>query len=87
MQLSMASSGQNVILSAVHWGPKIKKKLQDMGLTPGVKIHVISTNAQGAFIVDIRGSRLVLGGALTEQILVEPVADENTVCQKIIGGK
>ncbi|WP_053954836.1 MULTISPECIES: FeoA family protein [Clostridia] len=71
MPLSMANPGQEVILNAINWGPKLKKKLQDMGLTPGVKLNVISNNTNGAFIVNVRGSRLVLGSVVTQQIMVE----------------
>ncbi|MCT4619433.1 MAG: ferrous iron transport protein A [Marinisporobacter sp.] len=71
MPLSMVNPGQNAILNAINWGPKLKKKLQDMGLTPGVKINVISNNTNGAFIINVRGSRLVLGGVVTQQIMVD----------------
>lgn len=71
MPLSMANSGQRVILNSINWGPKLKKKLHDMGLTPGVEIDVISNNTNGAFIVNVRGSRLVLGGVVTQQIMVD----------------
>lgn len=73
MPLSMAGAGEEVILKNINWGYKMKKRLQDMGLTPGVKISVVSNNTNGAFIVNIRGSRLVLGGGVTGQILVDRV--------------
>ncbi|QXM06840.1 FeoA family protein [Crassaminicella indica] len=71
MPLSMVNPGQNAILNSIRWGPKLKKKLQDMGLTPGVEINVISNNTNGAFIINVRGSRLVLGGVVTQQIMVD----------------
>ncbi|RKD21423.1 ferrous iron transport protein A [Caminicella sporogenes DSM 14501] len=71
MPLSMVNAGQEVILKKINWGPKMKKRLQDMGLTPGVKLSVISSNTNGAFIINVRGSRLVLGGVVTQQILVD----------------
>lgn len=71
MPLAMTGSGQEVVLKAINWGPKMKKRLQDMGLTPGVKVSVISNNNNGAFILDVRGSRLVLGGMVAHQILVD----------------
>ncbi|WP_099189839.1 FeoA family protein [Tepidibacter mesophilus] len=70
MPLAMANPGQEVVLQTINWGPKMKKKLQDMGLTPGVKISVISNETNGAFIVNVRGSRLVLGGVVAQQIMV-----------------
>lgn len=71
MPLSMVNVGEEVILKSINWGPKIKKRLQDMGLTPGVKISVVSNETNGAFILNVRGSRLVLGGGITQQILVD----------------
>ena len=71
MPLSMANVGQELTLKIINWGPKMKKRLEDMGLTPGVKLSIISNDTNGAFILNVRGSRLVLGGALTQQILVD----------------
>ena len=73
MPLSMTSVGQEVVLKAINWGPKMKKRLESLGLTPGIKISVISNDSNGAFILNVRGSRLVLGGSVTQQILVELV--------------
>ena len=71
MPLAAARNGQEVILKAVNWGPKIKKRLCDMGLIPGVKVKVVSTDTNGAFIVMLKDSRLVLGGVVTQQIMVD----------------
>ncbi|MFZ5969276.1 MAG: FeoA family protein [Bacillota bacterium] len=71
MPLAMAKIGEEVVLKQILWGPKMKKKLEDMGLTPGVRINVISNDLNGAFIVNVRGSRLVLGGVVTQQIMVD----------------
>lgn len=70
MPLAMVKAGQEVVLKDINWGPKMKKKLQDMGLTPGVKISVISSDTNGSFIINVRGSRLVLGGVVAQQIIV-----------------
>lgn len=73
MPLAMVKSGENVVIKTINWGPKLKKKLQDMGLTQGVKISVISNDSNGAYILNVRDSRLVLGGVVTQQILVDVV--------------
>ncbi|SHK39933.1 FeoA family protein [Tepidibacter formicigenes] len=70
MTLAMVNTGKEVVLKSINWGPKMKKKLQDMGLTPGVKINVISNDTNGSFIINVRGSRLVLGGVVAQQIIV-----------------
>lgn len=71
MPLSMVGIGQQVILEAINWGPKMKKRLESLGLTPGVELSVISNDTNGSFILNVRGSRLVLGGSVTQQILVQ----------------
>lgn len=71
MPLSMVDIGQEVVLEAINWGPKMKKRLESLGLTPGVELSVISNDTNGSFILNVRGSRLVLGGSVTQQILVQ----------------
>ncbi|MBF8982421.1 ferrous iron transport protein A [Lutibacter sp. B2] len=73
MPLSMISNGQSVLLTDINWGPKLKKKLQDMGLTPGVEMIVISNDTNGSFILKVRDSRLVLGCSVTQQIMVQSI--------------
>jgi ferrous iron transport protein A len=49
-----------------------KKRLMDMGLTPGTKVTVVkSAPFHGPFEVLVRGSRLALGRGMAERILVE----------------
>lgn len=71
MSLSMVSIGQEVVLKSINWGFKMKKRLQELGLTPGVKVSVLSNDTNGAFILNVRGSRLVVSGAVTQQIMVD----------------
>ena len=73
MPLSMVSVGQEVVLKAINWGPKMKKRLESLGLTPGVIVSVISNDTNGAFILNVRGSRLVVSGSVTQQIIVDLV--------------
>jgi len=52
------------------WG--LKKRLEDMGLTPGTKIAVVkSAPFRGPLEVYVRGSRLAIGRGMAERILVE----------------
>ncbi|MTI67690.1 MAG: ferrous iron transport protein A [Firmicutes bacterium] len=73
MPLAMTKSGDNVVLKDISWGHRLKKRLQDMGLTPGVEIKVVSGNNRGAVIVSLRGSKLVLGRGMAQKILVESI--------------
>lgn len=71
MALAMVNIGQEVTIKAINWGPKMKKRLESLGLTVGVKVSIISNDSNGAYILNVRGSRLVLGGSVTQQIEVE----------------
>ncbi len=73
MPLFMSETGTKVILKEINWGTKLKKKLQDMGLTPGVEMSIVSGSKRsaGAVIVDVRGTRLALGNGIVSKIIVE----------------
>lgn len=38
-----------------------------MGITSGTSILIISNNMDGGFIVNVRGSRLILGRSITSK--------------------
>ncbi len=71
MPLSMVDLGQEVVLKEINWGKKMKKRLEDLGLTPGVRVSIVSNDSRGSFILNVRGSRLVLGKSVTQNILVQ----------------
>jgi Fe2+ transport system protein FeoA len=50
----------------------LKKRLMDMGLTPGTKVTVVkSAPFHGPIEIIVRESRLALGRGIAERILVE----------------
>jgi len=52
------------------WG--FKKRLMDMGLTPGTRVTVVkSAPFRGPLEVSVRGSRLALGRGMAERVFVE----------------
>jgi Fe2+ transport system protein FeoA len=52
------------------WG--FRKRLEDMGLTPGTRVTVVkSAPFRGPLEVHVRGSRLAIGKGMAERILVE----------------
>lgn len=71
MPLLQMLTGQNAILKDITWGMKIKRKLYDMGMTPGTPVSMISSSGRGPVILDVRGSRLALGRGISEKISVE----------------
>lgn len=53
-------------------GWRFRKRLEDMGLTPGTRVTVVkSVPFRGPLEVYVRGSRLALGKGMAERIFVE----------------
>lgn len=73
MSLLSVNKGQSGILKDIDWGMKLKRKLHDMGLTPGVVINMIQRPAFGPCVVEVRGTRLALGRGIVSKIFVDLV--------------
>ncbi len=53
-------------------GRVFKKRLMDMGLTPGTRVSVVkSAPFHGPLEILVRGSRLALGRGMAERVFVE----------------
>jgi len=68
--LIMASRGSKVRLVSVNGGKQMTSRLAAMGLLPGVEVEIISNAPGDPFILDVRGSRLVLGRGMAHKIYV-----------------
>lgn len=68
--LAMASSGEIVRLVDIRAGRELSRRLADMGLTPGTNVKVINNQRPGPVIIDLRGSRLVLGYGMAQKVMV-----------------
>jgi DtxR family Mn-dependent transcriptional regulator len=55
-----------------HWKcPGFKKRLMDMGLTPGTEVLVVkSAPFHGPLEISVRGSRLAMGRGMAKRIFV-----------------
>jgi Fe2+ transport system protein FeoA len=73
MPLKLVQSGKEVILQDIDWGMRLRKKLEDMGLTPGVKFKVVSGKEFGPCIIEVRGTRLALGRNIVSKIQVNEI--------------
>lgn len=82
MTLYEGKIGEAFTVINIDTDTKIKKRLQDMGLTKGVNIKIMSKYSNSAFILNIRGSRVVLGKDITSLISVLP--NECNSCEKRI---
>ncbi|HID52481.1 MAG TPA: ferrous iron transport protein A [Anaerolineae bacterium] len=67
--LSQAASGQTVRLARIEAGKKLKHRLTELGLTPGVSLTVIQDNG-GPLLVSVRDSRVALGRGMADKMFV-----------------
>jgi ferrous iron transport protein A len=68
--LYQIASGQTVAVSGLAGSQEDKRHLSDMGLTPGTQIRLVENHHPGPVLIDLRGSRLVLGHDQAEQVMV-----------------
>jgi ferrous iron transport protein A len=71
MPLAMVHPGRRVRLVSINGGRGLQSRLAAMGLVPGVEMEVVNSRLQGPFIVEAKGSRVMLGRGMVRKILVE----------------
>ena len=71
MVLSGINAVENVILIDIEGGRGIRSKLYSMGLVPGAKLTVLTQNAAGPIMIDLKNSRLAIGRGIAQKIIVE----------------
>ncbi len=70
LPLSMIAPGQRVKLVAITAGRRLRHRLTELGLTPGVELEVMQAQG-GPLLVSVYNSRLALGQGMAHAILVE----------------
>ena len=73
--LSSLRVGQACYLQGVGAGPRLRRRLAELGLTPGVELTVLQ-NTGGPVMVCVRNSRLALGRQMAHQLDVLPLPVE-----------
>lgn len=68
--LAMICPGELVRVDDIKAGRGLLRRLTDMGLTPGVNIKIINSQRPGPVVIELRGSRLVLGHGVAQKIMV-----------------
>lgn len=70
MPLAIVQAGRRVRFVAVDAGHGLQVRLAAMGLVPGVEIEVIRNSIHGPFLVEVKGSRIMLGRGMAQKIMV-----------------
>jgi len=71
LPLAMINPSEEVTVAEIRGGRGLVQRLADMGLTPGTRLKVINSQMPGPILIDLRGSRLVLGHGVALKVMVE----------------
>jgi ferrous iron transport protein A len=69
--LSLAGTGKVLKVTEVTAGWGLRRRLAELGLTPGVPVTIMSGCRPGPLLIDVRGSRLSLGFGVAQKIMVK----------------
>jgi ferrous iron transport protein A len=72
--LSSISAGQTVQLARIDAGRRLKHRLTELGLTPGVNVTIIQNNG-GPILISVRDSRIAIGREMANKIRVLLIND------------
>lgn len=70
MPLTIVQSGKRVYVVGMTGGGGLRGRLAAMGLVPGTQIEVIRNLSPGPVIINVRGSRIMLGHGMAQKIMV-----------------
>ena len=70
--LSMARCGQCVKLSDIRAGQRLRHRLTELGLSPGVEFSIVQ-DFGGPLLLAVRDSRLAIGRGEAHKIMVQPL--------------
>jgi Fe2+ transport system protein FeoA len=71
MPLAMVAPGDEVRLIAIRGGRRMRKRLAELGLNPGLTVRVVQRDGRGPLILAVKDSRLALGRGMAHKIMVE----------------
>lgn len=70
--LTMASSGENVMVVKTSGNDEMKRHLADLGFVPGAGVSVVSNAGDGNVIVIVKESHLAITKQMAGKVMVEP---------------
>ncbi|MDD5040769.1 MAG: FeoA domain-containing protein [Patescibacteria group bacterium] len=70
-KLTDAPKNRDLVFMSVDKGCGIARKLTEMGLIPGERLRILNNPGHGPVTLFIKGSKLALGQALADKIMVK----------------
>lgn len=71
--LPLAAAGQEVVLVNIQGGIQMRHRMAEMGLTPGVRFRVVAASRGGPVVIQVKGSRLMIGRGMLHRVVVAPI--------------
>ena len=73
MPLMILQPRRRARVVGVHGGRGLTQRLAAMGILPGAEVSLIRGGTGGPVIVDVRGSRFILGRGMAHRVMVQEV--------------
>jgi ferrous iron transport protein A len=74
--LSKIRSGEKATIVAIEAGRGLNNRLASMGLVSDVEITVVSNSHPGPFVINVKGSKVMLGRGMANKIMVSRFNNE-----------
>ena len=72
LPLTMASTGEEVMVVKTGGNDEMKRHLEDLGFVPGASVSVVSNAGDGNVIVIVKESHLAITNQMAGKVMVEP---------------
>ncbi len=70
VSLTMLENGRCGVVVRIHGGHTRRSRLLQLGIVPGVPVCVIKNRHNGPLVLDVLGSRIVLGNGIASAVEV-----------------
>ncbi|OQY26959.1 MAG: hypothetical protein B6244_12050 [Candidatus Cloacimonetes bacterium 4572_55] len=70
MPLTKATTGKDMIITAINGGRRMKSRLAAMGILPGQLLRIVGSSGGGQLIVKSNGSNIAIGKGISRSIYV-----------------
>ena len=70
MILEMLENGRQGVVVRVDGGIGMRDRLLELGIVPGVPVRMIQRAGHGPVLVEVLGTRLMLGHGMAERVVV-----------------
>jgi len=66
----MLENGRSGVVVRIHGGHSRRNRLLQLGIVPGVPVSVVRNGHRGPLVLDVLGSRIVLGSGIASAVEV-----------------